>query len=407
MQFEKREDGRIACPFDHHSPTFAQNYFSVLDEVRATSPLVWSDLHGGFWVATGFDLVRKLTMNSRAMSVGHGPDRQGGIAIPPRPGTKTRPLFVPGEADGQQHDDYRRALNPHFTQARVAEMQPMIERHVDAAVDAMLAAGSVDLIEDFSARVLTGIACEHLGLDVEDTLGFFRALALMVSYSGEANSEFDQVASSFKDAWPLVVRTVAERRDNPRDDVISALTQWDSPRFTDEEIHSMTLNVCLGAADTTSSLLGQTFMYLAAHPELVERLRADSSLIRPAVEEFLRMFAVTMGAGRTLTQDVEVEGVTLRKGERILLSYVAANHDPAKYPNPYEFDLVRGAGRHLSMGVGVHACLGAHLARAIAATGLETFLQRVETFTVDPADATTNEDKNILNQWVHVPASVR
>jgi cytochrome P450 len=406
VQFEKREDGRTACPFDHHTPAFAKDYFSVLAELRSESPIVWSDLYGGFWVATEYNAVRKLTLNSRAMSVGHGPDRQGGIAIPVRPGTKTRPLFVPGEADGEQHDDYRRALNPHFSQQRVAEMQPQIQRHVDAAVDALLAAGSVDLIEDFSARVLTGIACEHLGLEVDDTLAFFRALALMVSYSGEANSAFDQVATSFEGAWPTVVATVKDRRENPRDDVISALAQWDSPRFTDEEIHSMTLNVCLGAADTTSSLLGQTFMYLSSHPQVVEQLRNDSSLIRPAVEEFLRLFAVTMGAGRTITQDVEVEGVTLKKGDRILLSYVAANHDPVKYPNPYDFDLVRGGGRHLSMGVGAHACLGAHLARAIAATALETFFVKVTDFTVDADAAVTNEDKNILNQWVHVPARV-
>jgi cytochrome P450 len=166
----------------------------------------------------------------------------------------------------------------------------------------------------------------------------------------------------------------------------------------------MTLNVVLGSADTTSALLGQVIMYLYRHPDVRQRLRQNPGLIRPAVEEFLRLFAVTMGAGRTVTQDVDVEGVTLKAGDRILLSYVAANHDPAQYPDPYSFDLERGSKRHLAMGVGTHFCLGSHLAKAISETALDGFLERVHDIQVDLGSAESNEDKNALNQWVRIPA---
>jgi cytochrome P450 len=168
----------------------------------------------------------------------------------------------------------------------------------------------------------------------------------------------------------------------------------------------MTLNVVLGSADTTSSLLGQAIMYLYEHPDLRHRLREHPDLVRPAVEEFLRLFYVTSGAGRTVTRDLEVEGVTLKAGDRILLSYPAANHDPLQYPDPYTFDIDRGSKRHLGMGAGAHFCLGAHLAKAVSETVLRGFLERVDDFQVDVGAAVSNEDKNGLNQWLRIPAVV-
>jgi cytochrome P450 len=408
VEFERLADGRVKCPFDHHSPEYAGNHFAILDELRENGPLVWSDLHGGFWIATSHDLVRRLGVDGSAVSVAHGPDRKGGIAIPARPGTKTRPLFVPGEAEGEEHDNYRLALNPHFSRQRVLELQPMIQRHVDATIDRIAALGSFDVVGDFVAPILSGIACEHLGLEVEEPRKLFRSLALMVSYFGDGHggSEFNAIADSFNSAWQTVVETVASRRANPCDDVISYLTQWDKPAFTDEQIQMMTLNVVLGSADTTSALLGQAIMYLYEHADVRDQLRSQPDLIRPAVEEFLRLFAVSMGAGRTMTRDVDVDGVTLKTGDRILLSYPAANHDPARYPEPYAFDLDRGSKRHLGMAVGPHFCLGAHLAKAISETALRAFLGRIDEFTVDVAGAETNADKNALNQWIRIPAVI-
>jgi cytochrome P450 len=407
VEFEKRADGRIACPFDHHSREYGEHQFEMLDELREQSPLIWSDLYGGFWVASGHNLVRRLTMDSTSVSVAPGPDRTGGILIPPPPGSKTRPLFVPGEAEGEDHDNYRLALNPMFSKQKVAELTPVIERHVSQAIDRLLEQGDFDVVNDFVAPLLSGMACEHLGLEVDDPPAFFKAMFWMVSYTGESQSEFDEVKATFDEAWQTVVSTVADRRAHPRNDVISHLAQWDRPRFSDEEIQMMTLNVILGAADTTSALLGQAIMFLDQHPEVRKQLSADHSLIRPAVEEFLRLFAVATGPARTVTKDIDVDGVTMKVGDRLLLSYVGANHDPDRYPNPYEFDLNRGAALHLAMGVGSHFCLGAWLAKSTAEISIRELLVRVPDFRVDSEHAESNEDKNALNHWEHIPASVK
>lgn len=403
MEFQRMPDGRLACPFDHHSKEFGEHYFEIFDEMRGESPLVWSDLHGGFWIATTHDLVRRLTMDSETFSVAQGPDRIGGIAIPARPGAKSRPLFVPGEAEGVDHDNYRLALNPLFSKQHVATMRPMIEQHVSKAIDRVLSLGEFDVVHDFVTPLLSGMACQHLGLEVDNPPQFFLDLFGIVSYFGNA-SGLEDVKERFTAAWKVVSDTVADRRVNPRQDVISHLAQFTTPRFTDAEIQSMTLNVILGSADTTSALIGQSVMFMHEHPDVRKQLSENHDLIRPAVEEFLRLFAVTMGPGRTVTKDVEVEGVTLKKGDRIMMAYTAANHDPARYANPYEFDLNRGSALHLAMGVGTHFCLGAHLAKATAEIALRQVFERVPNFRADPSRSESNEDKNALNHWERIPA---
>lgn len=403
MKFETMADGRVRCPFDHHSPEFAASFFDIFDEMRQKSPLAWSDFYGGFWIATGHDVVRRLTVNSAAVSVAPGPEFKGGIIIPPDATTKVRPRFVPGEAEGPDHDRYRLALNPHFSKQRVVDMSDVIERHVGEAIKRITDLGAFDVISDFIFPILSGVACEHLGLEAEDESRFFHACAKIVSAFGDGAALTD-IQTEFGAAWAIITTTVAARRAEPRDDVISYLVAWNDHEFTDREVQMMTLNVILGAAETTSAMIGQAVMFLAEHEDVRTQLAENPDLVRPAVEEFLRLFAVAMGPCRTMTQEVEIEGVTLRVGDRIMMAFPAANHDPEQYPNPYNFDLTRGSRRHLAMGVGTHFCLGSHLAKAISEESLKQLLQQAPNFRVDAANAHSNADKSASNGWETIPA---
>lgn len=405
MEFRRLEDGRVACPFDHHSKEFGERPFEFFDEMREQGPLVWSEEHGGFWVTLSHSLTRRLAMDSETFSVAQGPDRVGGINIPARPGAKLRPLFVPGEAEGDDHENYRLALNPWFSKQRVQEMRPLIEKHVSNAIDRILEKGEFDVVGDYVGPLLASIACEHLGLEVEHPRQFFFDLFGIVSYFGASDGLTD-VRSKFEAAWKVVGDTVADRRINPRDDLISHLAQFSTPRFSDEEVKSMTLNVILGSADTTSALIGQAVMFLNDRPDVRQQLTEQPELIRPAVEEFLRLFHVTTGLGRTVTRDIEVEGVTMKEGDRLLLGFTAANKDPERYAHPYEFDLNRGSALHLAMSVGTHFCLGAHLAKAIAEVSIRQLLERVPNFHADRSRSESNEDKNSLNHWQRIPATI-
>jgi cytochrome P450 len=405
MEFEKRSDGRMACPFDHHSLEYQQRYGEIFDELREKAPIAWTDNHGGYWVVTNHELARKLDLDSERLQINQKKgEMEGGLLIPVSPGNQHRLPFVPGEADGEEHDKYRLALNPHFSKQRVAELQPLIDRYVAKTIDDILAQGEFDVIEELAGPILSGIACEILGLEVERPRPFFITLFALVSFGAGVEGELSDVRREFQESWATIVKTVAERRANPRNDVISALTQWTTPAFTDEEIQQMTLNVILGAADTTGTLISKAILYMYEHPEVKAQLSANPELVTPAIDEFLRLVGIAMGVGRTAMADIEVNGVTIKKGDRVLLSYYGANHDPRKYPNPNVFDLERGAPQHLGMGLGEHFCLGAWLAKAISATTIREFLRRVPDYRIDVDRARKGEDISTLNHWLTMPA---
>jgi len=403
------QEGRYVCPVDHHSAEFADHYREILDDLREQAPLVWSPLYGGFWIVTRFAEVRRLVMDSAALTIAPGPDRTGGNRIPPPPGLKTRPLFVPGEADGPDHDAYRMALNPHFSKERVAELTPMIERHVDGAIDRILEAGAFDVVQDLIGPILAGVTSEHLGLEVENPAALFAAIRDMVAYTPTESSEsnrFDEVSQTFSKEWQSVVDLVHDRRMNPREDVVSHLVRWTARLFTDEEVQMMTLNVILGSSDSTKSLVSQAMLHLDRDRELRKQLRERSELIPAAVEEFLRFFAVPMGPCRTATRDIDVAGTTIKKGDRVMLSIPAANHDPAKFPSPGEFSLERGASQHLGLGAGPHLCLGNRLAKSIFAITLREVLVRMPDYVVDADAVVSNRDKGSADHYQAVPAGV-
>jgi cytochrome P450 len=392
----------VTCPFDHHTADYAAHFREILADAREASPLIWTEAHGGYWVATTYEMVRRLAIDSEALTVARAPGRVGGILIPAPPGAETRPRFVPGEADGEEHDHYRLALNPHFSKQRIAEIQPLIDRHVGAALDRIIALQDFDVAHDLVAPILSGISCEHMGMVVDEPARFFDSLMHMVDHGTDGA---DGVASEFDRSWAYIEQVVQDRRAEPRDDVITALTQWDPP-FTDEQIHMMILNVALGANDTTKSLLAQALIYLDRHPDVRARLAAEPDLVRPAIEEFLRLMPVAMGPCRTATRDIEVDGVTIKGGERLMLSFPGANFDPAKYPHPEEFDLERGAAQHLAMGVGTHFCLGAWLAKAISTTTVRELLRRCPNFSIDHDEVVIGPNRSSLTVLVATPANV-
>lgn len=403
MDFETRPDGRIACPFDHHSADYAENFRDIYDELRARSPLVWSDLHGGFWIASDYALVRELLMDPDTFTVDPGPERTGGIMIPAPPGSKHRALFVPGEADGPEHDKYRLALMPYFSKHQITTLDDLILRHVDATVDRLLTMDAFDVVSDLAIRVMYGVACEYLGLEVENPETFIKAIAHMVGT--HSDDEFAAIDEQFRPSWQYLIDVIKDRRIRPGPGVISHLAQSKDPVFSDEEVQMMTLNVILGASDTTVSLLSQAVIHLSRDRALADRLRAEPELIPAAVEEFLRLYAVGMGNARTVTRDVEIAGVTMKKGDRVLPAVVSANHDPAKYPNPRAFDLDRGATHHLATGMGTHFCLGAWLAKSVSNHTLREFLTRVPDFKVDEDRVIHAANISILNYYELIPAT--
>ncbi|GAA4558700.1 cytochrome P450 [Pseudonocardia xishanensis] len=410
LEIAANADGRLVCPFDHHSREYAEGHREMFEDLRKAGPVVWSDAYGGFWIATDYVHVREVLKDSETFTVETiDGAREGGTLIPaPRGAAFLAPdttLF--NFFDGQRHDTARAALNPHFSRRRVAELAPLIKATVDRVLDRVLKQGEFDIVYDLAAPITAGIVNDHMGFGLEDPAPFFRAVFSLKradeAMSGAGN---DPVVTTYKEGWAYLGEVVRARRTEPRDDVISALAQAKDGTFTDDEIQGMCMNVIFGAADTTAAFTAHTLTFLADRPDQQAELRADPSKIPAFIREGLRYFNVAMGVARTARRDVDLGGTKIRKGDRIFALIPSANLDPALYDNPGEFDMARPASQHLGFGGGIHSCLGASLAQAIVAADIRGVLERVEAYSIDPENLVRNSDLSFISLFLKAPMRI-
>jgi cytochrome P450 len=202
-------------------------------------------------------------------------------------------------------------------------------------------------------------------------------------------------------------KTVVERRAEPRNDLISVLATAEvaGEQLPVERILEICNLLLAGGTDTTTGMLANIMIWLARHPEQRAWLAADPARVGPAIEEFLRYFTPTQALARTVTKDVEIGGQQLHRGDRVLLSFAAANFDPEVFEDPDEVKLDRFPNRHQAFGLGIHRCLGSNLARMDIDVMLTEILRRLPDFAVDETGCVGYETIGVVNGWHRVPIS--
>jgi len=194
---------------------------------------------------------------------------------------------------------------------------------------------------------------------------------------------------------------VAARRKEPTDDLASSVVA----SLGDADATNVLFTVISGGLDTTTALIANALVWLDEHPGVRRRLAEDRSARTAAREEFLRVFTPAPATARTTSHDVEIAGRQLQRGERVLLSWAAANRDPAVFPDPDRLDVERPNNRHLAFGAGPHRCVGASLARSTFDAVLDVVLDRLPYYAVDRAAARRYDRVGAVNGWVTVPAT--
>jgi cytochrome P450 len=184
---------------------------------------------------------------------------------------------------------------------------------------------------------------------------------------------------------------VAARRENPQDDLISVLVEAElkdedgaTHRLTDEEIYSFTVLLLAAGSGTTWKQMGITLGALLNRPEVLDAVRENRDLLKPAIEESLRWNATDPMFSRWVTEDIEFHGAQIPKGSVLHICIGAANHDPDRWERPDEFDIFRPPKPTIAFGNGSHICLGMHVARAEMATGIGALLDRLPNLRLDP-----------------------
>lgn len=387
-------------PFDHHAPDHHALWTAQTDAMRAEGPVGWTDANGGHWIAVGYEAVRAAAMNWQDFSSLHdvtgGCPYARGIGIPPF----EFPLIL-SESDPPFQTQLRLLEIPFFQPSKIRGREAIVQGHIDACLDAMAGRGESDLFRDYAMPLVAKTTMEIVGIDLARWSDFTLAL-----HHGATGPSFDLTADIDR-VHAMLLDLVRERRREPRGDIASALVQGQAGgrSLADEEALSMLSALVLGGFDTTSALITSGLIWLAANRSVHAALLADPALMMNAADEFLRLWAPSLGGGRNLTRDLEFGGRRMAAGDRILLSWAAANRDPTIFEAPHDVRLDRpNASRHFTFGVGPHRCLGSELARLIGRMAIRAVLDRFPEYAVRMDGLVRYRSKGFVVGWSSVPA---
>ena len=344
----------------------------MIDACADRPPIFYTPANGGHWVVQRYADVRHVFNTWQIFS-------SWPSGIPPRPDTGFK--LVPVELDPPAHHEFRRVLGPMFSPGAVRRLQAGIEERSIGLVDRLVARGRCDFVEDFAAKLPTGVFLDLLGLPA-DRLDQFLAWELdAIRGSGEVRD------AAYAEITAYLTRFVNERDPQPGsaalvDQLLLATKDRGEP-LTRVDVLGVCMLLYLAGLDTVTNTMAFIWRHLAADDDLRAALAADPARIPDAIDEFLRIFAVPNMA-RHVVEDVVIGGVDIRKGDSVLLPTMIANRDEREFPDPTRLDIDRKPRSYLSFGFGIHRCLGVFLAKAELECALRTWLARIPDFRVEP-----------------------
>jgi cytochrome P450 family 109 len=340
--------------------------FREYARLREECPVPYSREFGGFWTLTRYADVRRAATRTKMF-------RNGRPFLMDVAGQR----FVPESLNPPEHTSYRRMLNPHFTPARMATLEPTVRAYVAQHLRSILDTGGGDFIAEVAHSLPTRVLCAFLNLPDE----LWPDLKAMTRERTLASGDAERTQTATGRFLKQIHELITQRREAPLDpdmDMVTALLQGevDGRPLSDDEIAEVTYQVIIAGADTTSATLGSAVYLICANPAQQARLRADPSLVPNAVEEVLRLEPALHYMGRTVAGGVCVHDRMLADGDAVALNFASANRDPARFADPDVFDVTRTPNPHLTFGHGIHKCVGAPLARLELRVVLEELLGR-------------------------------
>ena len=304
--------------------------------------------------------------------------------------------------DPPEHTRLRQVVARAFTPRQVDALRPQTEEIARRLADDVLSAQAPDLIDGYAAALPVAVICALLGVPAEDWPRFRWASEEIVSPVAGQDRE-----AAYRWMTEYLAQLVAGKKASPGQDLLSALANdTAADRLGDAELIGTAFLLLIAGHETTTNLIGAILLGLAQRPELLEQLRADPDLVPAAVEEFLRLESpVQTGTERFATEDMDIGGTLVPRGGMLLVSFAAANRDPARFEDPDEPRLGRPAG-HIAFGHGVHYCLGAPLARMEADVAVRTLLARVSSISLAVPETELQWRPGLLMHGVrHLPVS--
>jgi cytochrome P450 len=309
--------------------------------------------------------------------------------------------------DPPEHTRLRQVVMRAFTPRQVEALRPRTEEVARQLAGEVLSQRTPDLIDGYAAGLPVAVICALLGVPAGDWDRFRWASEEIVSPVAGQDREQDREAA-YRWMSEYLAQLVADKKARPGQDLLSALANDTAEdKLSDAELIGTAFVLLIAGHETTTNLIGAILLGLAQQPRLLDRLRADPGLVPDAVEEFLRLESpVQTGTERFATEDMLIGDTRVRRGDMLLVSFAAANRDPARFDDPDELRLGRPAG-HIAFSHGVHHCLGAPLARMEADVAIRTLLARVRGISLAVPAAELRWRPGLLMHGVrHLPVSL-
>ncbi|GGE51560.1 cytochrome P450 [Pullulanibacillus camelliae] len=281
-------------------------------------------------------------------------------------------------SDPPEHRRLRHLVQSAFTPRMIANLRPRIEAITNDLLDNIEGQKTLDLIDAFAFPLPITVICEMLGVPLEDR-DKFREWSNALVEAANNPKQIQQIQPLMLSFAQYIDQWITHRQHNPQDDLISRLIRAEErgEQLTKQEIRSLIFLLIIAGHETTVNLIGNGLLALLEHPEQLDKLKKDQTLIHSAIEEMLRYDGpVEFSTARWASEDMIFYGQAISKGELILIALDSANHDPEPFQKPEAFDITRQYNRHLAFGKGIHFCLGAPLARLEGEVALLALLAR-------------------------------
>ncbi len=374
--------------FDPSDRNIINNPFPVLARLQRDEPIHWSDT-ARCWIVTRYDDCKAVLMDKRFSSArmkpffeSLSPDKRAKVAnLESAVGLWA--VFL----DPPDHTRLRRLLNRGFTSRAVNGMAPRIGEIVHELFDGLEGRGEIDFIRDIAYRIPAAVIMEMLGAphsEIDNFKLWSDDIGLFVGGSRVTPDKYARAEAATAQMCDAFRDLIAERRRKPREDMITDLIRAEDEGqvLGEEELIATCVLLLFAGHETTGNLLGTSLYYFLRHPEQFADLRRHPELADNAVEEVLRHDGPNAAATRVASEDVQLNGQLIRKGQRVFAMLNAANRDPALFADAQQFNIHRepngsAAIGQFAFGHGIHFCIGAPLARLEGRIALPIFADRI------------------------------
>lgn len=359
--------------FDPYDPRIDADPFPAYQTLRDDHPCFWSQ-DAGMWVLSRYDDVLAALTNWRTYSSAKG------NLIDEFPGRAGSTL---GSSDPPRHDRLRALIQSAMTKRALDHVLEPARASVARHLAEIAGKDTFDFVNDFGSKVTVDLLFYLFALPRDQADEVRDNAVLMVQTDAETRQKSPEHLAAFAWMADYAEKLVQDRKRNPGDDLLSNFitAEIDGEKLLDKEVQLTVTTLIMAGIESLSGFMGMFALNLADHPEARRALVADLSLIPDAIEESLRFNTSAQRFKRCVQVDTELHGKTMKAGDFVMLAYGSANRDERVFADPDTYDITRKPKRHLGFGGGVHACLGAMLARVACRVVFEEFLQAVPDFT--------------------------